>query len=244
MRVWYSHSALAVAFAVRIGAATNSAEAQTIRCEAMRSGNGYRGSCIQENATVGSITIRLPTGAEPHLWKGAIALAASDEPLVVDSRLHGTLRVGREWLQVSSLGIDSARFLLAFDRKLAAPATEVDAEIIRRTRAYLSAIERWSSRDSTDMDAAPVKGFNCTPTRARSVFCALYFSSVEVAGDYAHFRPAMTAVRQAIGLASHRQYRHPLVDFNNDSTRTHQDILNMLGSALSDIETQIRRGGA
>ena len=131
-----------------------------------------------------------------------------------------------------------------YDPTKRAPATSVDADIIRGAGAYLRDSPRWNSADDTDMDSAPAKGFNCRPTVARSMFCALYLASVELAGDYAHFRPAMNAVRDAIASAAKRPLRHPLVDFNNDPTTSLRDIHAVLDAALKRVQEQVGRGGA
>jgi hypothetical protein len=79
------------------------------------------------------------------------------------------------------------------------------------------------------MGAAPIKGFSCAPATRQSLFCALYIATIEVTGDYAHFRPAIDAIRQSI----HGSYRHPLVDFNNAPGRTLTEILSVVDTALA-----------
>jgi hypothetical protein len=67
------------------------------------------------------------------------------------------------------------------------------------------------------------------------MFCALYLGSVEVAGEYSHFRPAIAAVRYAVDAAAKKGYRHPLVDFNNDPLTTLTDIQAVLDAALAAV---------
>jgi hypothetical protein len=127
----------------------------------------------------------------------------------------------------------------AFRRDEPASASEVDETILRQTRVYLADMAHWDRHDLTNMDEAPTKGFNCPKVVPRSLFCTLYFASVAAAGDYAHFRPAVEAVRQAIVSARGRGvYRHPLVDFNNDPSTSLQDVHGVLEMAVQLIRKQ------
>jgi hypothetical protein len=219
-------------------------QAQQVECLLRRVSDGtLGGSCSQAGTMVGQVTLRPPAAATPYVWLGvmrgerfrgaASGAEAGETEIGVDVRPGGALRVGRDRLAVSGVKADSAslRFVFTFDGR--APADQTDAEIIRRARAYLGDPSHWNRADTTDMEAAPVRGFSCAPATKQSMFCALYLASIAVAGDYAHFRPAMNAVRQAVDAASPSPYRHPLVDFNNDPRRTLDQIQAVLDAALA-----------
>ena len=232
--------------------------AQATRCSAMRSTDGtFRGACTRNDSTVARLEFQRPSAAEPYLWKGTATTAVGSQNAlgsdsgrlvivgsIVDIRPRGALRLAREWLFLSDVHGDSMGLTFVYDPTKRAPTTSVDADIIRGAGAYLRDSSRWNSADDTDMDSAPVKGFNCQPTVARSMFCALYLASVEFAGDYAHFRPAMNAVRDAIASAAKRPLRHPLVDFNNDPTTSLRDVHAVLDAALKRVQEEVGRGGA
>jgi hypothetical protein len=231
---------------VFLAVSSNDSHAQAERCSVRRAADGlYRGTCTRGDTTVARLTFSHPSAAEPHLWVGAGTFTDSvSASLAVDVRKDGALQLGREWLAVNVVKHDSVALEFAFNRGKPLPPSHLDAEILRLTRAYLSDPSHWNPADSTDMDAAPKRGeFACRPTVARSMFCALYLSSVAVAGDYAHFRPAMNAVRQAINAASTRRLRHPLVDFNNEPTTTLNDVQGVLDAALKRIQSQLRSAG-
>src|SRR4029079_203426 len=131
---------------------------------------------------------------------------------------------------------DALHFAFRFDQPEL--ASDADVAILTRARELLSADGAWNRADTTDMATAPVKGFSCAPAPRQSMFCAVYLASIGVAGEYFHFRPAANAVRQAVTAAVKRQYRHPLVDFNNDSLTTLRDVQGVLDAAIAIVRTE------
>ena len=220
--------------------------AQSIRCAASRGPDGsYTGSCLRNGSSVGQLTMRPPAADEPHLWRGTATFdGVPAQEIGVDVRPGGALRLGRSWLVLRNVSTRTGSLMFAFALNQPARASEVDGDILGQTRAYLAEVSHWDRHDLTKMDEAPTKGFNCPNDVPRSLFCALYFASVAAAGDYAHFRPAVEAVRQAIVSARGRGvYRHPLVDFNNDPRTTLQDVHAVLDMAVQLIRKQRGKNG-
>ncbi len=219
--------------------------AQSIRCAVSRTSDGsYAGSCLRDGSSIGQLTLKPPAADEPHLWRGTATLDGSPgQEIGVDVRPGGALRLGRSWLRLSDVATPGGSLMFAFGLDQPASANEVDETILRQTRVYLADMSHWDRHDLTNMDEAPTKGFNCPKVVPRSLFCTLYFASVAAAGDYAHFRPAVEAVRQAIVLARGRGvYRHPLVDFNNDPRTTLHDVHAVLDMAVQVIRRQRGNG--
>jgi hypothetical protein len=206
------------------------------------------GRCVQGDTLVGEVALHPPGSGAPHLWLGTIRgsrfrSAASSGPtgeseIGIDIRPGGALRLGRSWLVLRDVRRDASGLGFAFRFDRAQRATEVDVRILERARAMLSDNSVWNRADTTDMGAAPTTGFGCEPSTRQSVFCATYVASVEIAGDYAHFRPAVNAVRQALGAASKQRYRHPLIDFNNDSSTTLRDVHDVFDSAIAAVRRE------
>ena len=218
--------------------------AQSVTCRAeLGSGQSMTGQCVQGDSVVALLVLERPARSTPHLWMGTIrgtsfGASASGGPvgeskIGFDARPGGALRLGRSWLALREVQSDSVKLQFTFHFDRDQRATEVDARILERAHALLPDISSWNRRDTTDMAAAPTKGFGCTPATRQSMFCALYRASLEVVGDYAHFRPAINSVRQALGAASKKAYRHPLVDFNNDAATTLRGVRNVLDSAIA-----------
>lgn len=230
--------------AALLSTAAASASAQTVACYAKPFGDGtLSGRCIQGDTVVGELAFRRPAPSALWLWRGTIrgsgfrsaasGGAIGESEIGVDGRPGGALRLGRSWLELRDVRTDSGGLHFTFRVDRIQRATDVDLRILQRARTMLPDASRWNRSDPTDMSAAPVKGFGCTPATRESMFCAIYLASIETAGDYAHFRPAINAVREAVAAAGMHQYRHPLVEFNNDSSTTLSDVQGVLDSALA-----------
>lgn len=68
------------------------------------------------------------------------------------------------------------------------------------------------------------------------MFCSLYLSSIAVTGHYAHWRPAVNALRDAIAAAHKAPLNTPLVAFNNDQATTLADVQGVLEAALKRLQ--------
>lgn len=213
--------------------------AQTTACSATRdTASTYRGACTREGVRVASLTLQKSAVGPDGVWRGSILHAPDSLPVVIDARIDGALQLGRQWLALSEVSADSVTIRFRFSEGAPKAPSKADVDILRRARSYLDSVPRWNRADSTDMDGAPVKGFSCAPAFKQSLFCALYLASIDVVGDYAHFRPAVNAVRTALEEVSKKDYRHPLVDFNNDPATKLADVWRTLDRALDLLEVK------
>jgi len=218
------------------------ASEQAIRCRLRRVADQARiGACVQFNTDIGQITVRPAAASRSRSWVGTTTTVdGASQPVIIDLRGDGAIQLGDDWLAVTAAKEDatSVEFSLAYGET--APPTAIDVEILRRARAYLSDSTRWNRTDDNDM--SKLAGFNCPPTVARSMFCSVYLSSLEVAGYYAHWRPAVNALRTAIIVALKRRSPGLLVAFNNDSTTTLADVQGVLDGAMTRIQSQLSPG--
>ena len=234
----YKNDLIATATRVASGSAGDTT-AQRIVCHVRRDGQGdYGGTCEQFHTELARLTLHPPAASEPSLWRGTRTLVdEAPESIVLDLR-SGALQTGSNWLSVTAVKKDAASLEFSFNYE-PPPASAVDAEILRRARAYLSDDAHWNRVDNNNMGAAPSVGFNCPSTVARSMFCSLYLSSLDVTGYYAHARPAIDAVRQAIFALGRRLPPGILVSFNNDSTTALTDVQGVLEGALKRIQSRL-----
>lgn len=224
------------------------AAAQDVVCRASRRGaEGLAGTCQEGDSVVGAITLASPSAGAPHLWRGVIR-----GPRFESAAVHGPIgesdigldirsavvRLGRSWLSARDVRTDSDEVRFSFRSDRAAPANEIDVSILEKAREMLANQDSWNRRDSTDMDRAPAMGFACAPAPRQSMFCAVYLASLQVSGDYFHFRPAVNAVRWAAGDSSRERYRHPLIEFNNDPTVTLANVQGVLDAALGSVRAE------
>lgn len=217
----------------------SSAFGQATRCTAARVGpSEYRGECVRDGARVGALSLQPVPGRPPGLWRGSMLRLTDSLSIALDMRVDGALQFRRGWLTLLDASADSTAVRFGFSEDVPAPASQVDLDILRRARSYLNEPSRWNRADTTDMASGTVKAFLCAPTPKQSLFCALYMASMDVSGDYAHFRPAINAVRNALARVSNQQYRHPLVDFNNDPENDLRDMWSALDLAVELIQAQ------
>jgi hypothetical protein len=97
------------------------------------------------------------------------------------------------------------------------PVTMADVRIVQRARQILNTQAKWNRAD-TRVCAADAKTF--------SLYCALERATDEVSGNFEHRGAAMQEARFVIAeIAPNRKnYKHRLMDYNNDPTTKFADI--------------------
>jgi hypothetical protein len=115
----------------------------------------------------------------------------------------------------SSSGKDGAP--LSDDPDARPPVTKADIRIVQRAKQILDSPAKWN-RSDTRVCPAGAKSF--------SLYCALEKATDEVTGNFQHRSPAMQEARFVIDdIAPNRKnYKHRLMDYNNDPTTTFSDI--------------------
>ena len=101
------------------------------------------------------------------------------------------------------------------------PVTEADVRIVRRAREILKSPSNWNRPDSRI----------CPPEATTfSLYCALERATIEVGGKFEHRGAAMQEARFVIDAIApnHKDYKHRLMDYNNDPTTTFADIQRVL----------------
>lgn len=97
------------------------------------------------------------------------------------------------------------------------PVTKADLRIVERAKEILNSPTKWN-RSDTRVCHAEAKTF--------SLYCALERATDEVTGNFKHRSAAMQEARFVIDeIAPNRKnYKHRLMDYNNDPTTTFVDI--------------------
>jgi hypothetical protein len=73
-----------------------------------------------------------------------------------------------------------------------------------------------------------------------SLYCALYFGSIDTIGEYQHRRTALQEVRFAIEDATGgRDFEHRLMDFNNLPETSFDDIKGVLKTAAERVQDRL-----
>ena len=113
------------------------------------------------------------------------------------------------------------------------PATQIDVEILNMAHELLSDPEHWHQNDDRRCEDDGEKNM-------WSLFCALKFASVELTKEYNHHNTAIQTVRFVIDdWKPDHEYPHTLMDFNNDESTRHDDILEVIEEAKRRIEVEL-----
>lgn len=209
-------------------------------CDFKRTGDHYAGSCGALFGQNPEMTLKhassITTGVwreDLHpisVWSGDMTDEGSaNAPLELEIYKDGwgILRTQYGWFRVmqfrSSPEIDF--FLDASDE---VKANSLDKKIIVRAEAILSTEKVWNRADNRKCPQ------NAT---SWSIYCAMEKATVEVSGGFHHRRPALELVREVVDQrTAGRQYRHRLMDYNNDATTNLADVQSLFKEALARID--------
>lgn len=113
------------------------------------------------------------------------------------------------------------------------PATEADVQIILKTEQLLSDPDDWHKDDDRECS-------DDFENNLWSLFCALKYSSLEIAGEYNHHNTAIQTTRFVIDkIVPDHEFAHTLMDYNNTPTTTHEDILCVLALSKKRIRREL-----
>jgi hypothetical protein len=113
------------------------------------------------------------------------------------------------------------------------PATDIDVEILTLAESLLSGSAHWHQHDDRKCEEDE-------ENNVWSLFCALKYASIEKMKEYNHHNTAMQTVRFVIdSLIPNHGSAHTLKDYNNLSTTTHNDIMNVLDIAKKRIRQEL-----
>jgi hypothetical protein len=115
---------------------------------------------------------------------------------------------------------------------LDAAVSDTDLRIVVRARQILSDPSAWNRHDDRYCD-------DDAKEKSWSLFCALYQASVDVTGQYLHFRPAVTETRASIGdITNGRRFNQILLEYNNASSTTYADIAAVFDRATARLQAR------
>lgn len=74
-----------------------------------------------------------------------------------------------------------------------------------------------------------------------SLYCSLYYASIELDGVYRHRRPAMQAVRKVLIERYPVKYVHIIRDINNNPDITNNELLDVLDAVIKQLNIELTR---
>jgi hypothetical protein len=73
-----------------------------------------------------------------------------------------------------------------------------------------------------------------------SLYCALYFGSIDTVGEYQHRRTALQEIRFAVEDASGgREFDHRMMDFNNLPETSFDDVKNVISTVRARLQDRL-----
>jgi len=139
----------------------------------------------------------------------------------------GVLRSQDGWYAISEYYRSGREMNFSVDTSAEVAPNALDGDIIRRAANILSSETVWNRADNR----------NCDPkSTAWSIYCAMERATREVTGGFHHRRPALQLIRKIVEeRTAGRNYRHRLMDYNNDPATTFEEVTSLFTEALSRI---------
>jgi hypothetical protein len=145
----------------------------------------------------------------------------------------GVLRTEYGWYAVAKFSATPTSLTFQIDTSRAIAPNELDAEIVRRADALLASTAVWNRADNRQCLASAPKW---------SIYCAMEHASIEATCGFHHRRPALEMVREIVEERSvGRNYSHRLMDYNNDSTTSLDQVHGLFHDALARMNSSATR---
>lgn len=165
------------------------------------------------------------------LWKGTMKIGeTAQRPFEIERYQTGPefARTAFGWFQITDWSQNEKviRFSMHPDRQVS--PSDLDFSIVERAKNILSSADVWNRQDNR----------KC-PKEAKSwsIYCALIQASVDVAGGSHHRRPVLQVVRKIVQKRSEgRNYKHRLMDYNNDRSTQFTDVYSLFNEAQKELE--------
>ncbi|SIN71985.1 DUF6197 family protein [Algoriphagus halophilus] len=112
----------------------------------------------------------------------------------------------------------------------------LDFKIIQQASLILQDSSVWNKNDDRECE-------DDIENKSYSLFCALFKASMDVTGEYVHRRAGMQQVRFTLEkYEDGRVTAHRLMDWNNHSNTTFEEVKMVLEEALEVVQTQLKHG--
>ena len=157
-----------------------------------------------------------------------LAASADDVEVELYAGGAGVIRTYNGWYAVSGFSAKDSAVHFQVDTARQIAPNALDREILTRADALLSSDAVWNRADNRE----------CDPGAKRwSIYCALERATREVTGGFHHRRPALEIVRVIVEeRTKDRNYKHRLMDYNNDASTHLNDVRTLFAAALKQIE--------
>ena len=163
------------------------------------------------------------------------AAIKATEMIEIEYGLSIYSRFVREELSEDELGKEQIRSLDRMQAILDSRNRPVDLQdllILDSANAKLSDPSVWNRADDRKCDPQD---------KTYSLYCALYFGSIDTVGEYQHRRTALQELRFVIEDAvGEREFEHRMMGFNNLPGTSFDDIRNLLRTTRERVQSRLK----
>lgn len=153
---------------------------------------------------------------------------AEDVEIEIYAGGGGVMRAYNGWFPVSGFSRRGSAVRFKIDTVQQVAPNALDREILVRAAKIISSDAVWNRADNRQCPAAATTW---------SIYCAVEQAQVEVAGGFHHRRPAGELVRVLVDeRTKSRNYKHRMMDYNNDTTTTLADVQSLFAEAIARIK--------
>ncbi len=168
-------------------------------------------------------------GVSPSaVWAGTMTYGKKyTTPLELETYpgANGVLRSEFGWYPISDFALTPSTLTFQLDTSNEVPPSGLDREIVQRADQLLSSDASWNRADNRRCPEG---------AQAWSIYCAMIQATKELTGAPDHRRPAMEIVRDAVEKrTAGRNYKHRLMDYNNDPTTRLSDVHSLFAEVLA-----------
>ena len=166
----------------------------------------------------------------PVLEKGAADLDESTEDVEIEIYAGGAgvIRTYNGWFAVSGFSRQGSSMQFKIDTLQQVAPNALDREILVRAAKIIPSNAVWNRADNRKCPTAATTW---------SIYCAVEEAQLEVAGGFHHRRPAGELVREIVDeRTKSRNYKHRMMDYNNDTTTTLADVRSVFAEAIARIK--------
>jgi len=218
-----------------------SLNAQTANCSLTRvSDSLFSGFCYINDSTLFTVQLKPATRKHPSILYGTGTMKGRPEnmPLFLeiknDAGILGTAFFVNSWYKVQNIKLSEKKIEFTYDPNSLSPASEINLAILQQVKRYFTDSTKWNKDDKRTTAFS-----DCQPnTEQRTLFCALYYASVNIMGDF-FAGPSFQAIIDAINRVR-KGAQHPIQSFNNDPKTTFAELHEVLNDAINKMEKEIQ----
>jgi hypothetical protein len=157
-----------------------------------------------------------------------LARSSDDVEIEIYNGGSGVIRTFNGWFPVTGFSVSADAVRFTFDGKHEVAPNAVDRKILERASTVIASEAVWNRADNRTCSA---------DAKTWSIYCAVQKAMIEVTGGFNHRRPAGQLVREIIDTRTKdRDYRHRIMDNNNDPRTQLADVRSLFAEALARVQ--------